>query len=285
LSSNPTESFYNHIGTSFSAPLVANIAAQIQKYYPEIKAQSIKALIVNSASLNLIRIPRPHSKLLNKIAGHGLTNQGKSVFSNDDTITLLLEEEIEPEQLKIFPLNFPEYLSTDDLGKKNGLLKVSATLCFSFNPILNHQLAYCPVHIGFSFFKNQTGDEIQATEEEISSWLKSNLRWSQNGRHVSKPIPYTNTQKISFLVNLKDLVNEKSTFKLAISCRINPQLLPGAETPYIKPHSFSMAISIEENLKAGKATGKLYNELKACNSIENIVAADLDAEGGIEVES
>jgi hypothetical protein len=70
LSAIPTESFYNHIGTSFSAPLVANIAAQIQKNYPDIRAQSIKALIINGASLNLIRFPQPLLTLLNKTAGH-----------------------------------------------------------------------------------------------------------------------------------------------------------------------------------------------------------------------
>ncbi len=284
LSADPNESFYNHIGTSFSAPLAANVGVQIQKNYPGIKAQSIKALIVNSASLNLIRFQRPFAALLNKIAGHGLVSEQKSVFSNDNVITLLLEEEIEPEQLKIFPLNLPSYLSNDDLGKKNGVLRITATLCFSFEPVLNQQLAYCPVHMGFSFFRNQTGDQIQATEDEIKSLLKSTLRWSQSGRHVSKPMPYTNTQKIGFSVNVQDLVNEHSTFKLAVNCRINPQLLPGTEHLYQKAHSFSLVVTIEEKLKEDTLTGKLYNEMLLCNSVENISIIDLEAEGTAEAE-
>lgn len=285
LSANPAESFYTNIGTSFSAPLVANTAAQIQKLYPSIRAQSIKALIINAASTNLIRFQRPFTALLTKTAGHGLANEIKSVFSNENSITFLLEDEIEPEQVRIFPINFPKYLIEDDLGKKNGILRITATLCFSFEPILNHQLAYCPIHMAFCFFKNQTGDEIQSTEEDIKSLLKNNLRWSQSGRHVGKPIPYTNTQKISFPVNLQELINEKSTFKLAVNCRINPQLLPGTEKPYQKLHAFSIAISIEEKLKGDKLTGKLYNEMQLCNSIENITVVDLEVEGTAEAEA
>jgi hypothetical protein len=282
LSANPSESFYNHIGTSFSAPLVANVAAQIQKLYPDIKAQSIKALIINGATLDLIRFQRLHEPLLNKTAGHGLVNEQKSVFSNDNTITLLIEEQIEPEEVIIFPIYFPQYLINDDLGKKNGILKVTATLCFSFEPVPNHQLAYCPVHIAFCFFKNQSGDEIQATEDSIKSLLKSNMRWSQSGRHVGKPIPYTNTQKKSFWVNRQDLVNETATFKLAINCRTNPQLLPGTDTAYQKPHNFSLVITIEETLKEQSLTGKLYNEISLCNAVENISIIETDAEASAE---
>lgn len=284
LSGNPTESFYSHIGTSFSAPLAANIAAQIQKIYPEIRAQSIKALIINSASLNMIRFQNPYGDLLNKTAGYGLTNEIKSIFSNDNEITLLLEEEIKPEELKIFPFHFPQYLVEDDLGKKNGILRITATLCFSFIPLINHHLGYCPIHIAFCFFKNQTGEEIQAIDEKIKSLLKSNLRWSQSGREKGKPVPYSNTQKMSFVVNVNDLINENGTFKLAVQCRINPQLLPGTEIPYNKAHSFSLAITVEETLKNKNLTGKLYEEMILFNSIENIAGINLETEGTAEAE-
>ena len=150
---------------------------------------------------------------------------------------------------------------------------------------MNHQLGYCPVHMAFYFFKNQTGDEIQSTEDEIKSLLKGNLRWSQSGRHKSKPIPYTNTQKISFVINVNDLINEHGTFKIAVNCRINPQLLPGTEKPYEKVHSFSLAVTIEEKLKDDNLTGKLYQEMILCNSIENITEINIESEGTAEAEA
>src|SRR5690606_27278031 len=50
LSADPTESYYRSLGTSFSAPLAANIAVRIQKLYPSIRASSIKALMLNHCS-------------------------------------------------------------------------------------------------------------------------------------------------------------------------------------------------------------------------------------------
>lgn len=287
LSSNRAESFYNQIGTSFAAPLVANIAAQLQRLYPSIRTQSLKALIVNSATMNLIRFPAVHKGLQNRTAGHGIADEAKAVFSNDDGITFLLEEEIEPEEVKIFPLNFPAYLTREKLGKKRGIVKVTATLCFSFLPVAGQQLAYCPVHIGFSFFKNHTGEEIMAKNRDAASKLKTNLSWSQNARDKQRPAPYTNTQKLSFPVNVQDLLNEQDTFKLAASCRINPQLLSGTEKPYERPHLFSIVITVEETLKDGSQTGKLYDEMVAVNEVENIAGAGLEGldEGIAEGES
>ena len=289
LSAKPNESFFKHAGTSYSAPLVANIAAQIQKYYPTISTQSIKALIVNGASLNLVRFPKQFTQLLTKTTGHGFVDPQKSIFSNENLITFLIEDKISPDEMKIFPLNFPEYLSKSDLGKKNGVLKISATLCFNFLPVQNHQLGYCPLHIAFGFFKNQTGQEIMAIEDEkkggIKSKLKSNIGWSQNARHKEKPMPYSNTQKRTFPINVSELINEKNTFKLAVTCKICPQLLPGTEVKYHIPHSFSIAVTIEENLKNENLTGKLYAEMESVNFVENISAIDLEAEATAEGEA
>lgn len=63
-------------------------------------------------------------------------------------------------KIRVYPINFPEYLVKDDLGKKRGILKVTATLCFKFLPIKNNQLSYNPIHMAFSIFKNHSADDI-----------------------------------------------------------------------------------------------------------------------------
>ncbi|MHA4846528.1 S8 family serine peptidase [Flavitalea antarctica] len=283
LCANPSIGFFKHIGTSFSAPLTANIAAKIQKIYPSLRAQSIKALIINSASLNSIRFEKPFSNLLNKTAGHGLVDPDKSILSNDNEVTFVIEDSVRPEEVKIIPLHFPEYLSTDELGKRVGLLTVSATLCFSFDPVLENHLAYCPIHMAFSFFRNHAGEDILKKEDAIKSKLKSTLTWSQNGRYKSKPVPSFNTQKIHFRVGADELVSEESTLKLAINCRLNPQLLPGMEARYGGDHPFSLVVTIKEDLPEARQTGKLYAEMLAVNEVENIITVelenDLQAEG------
>lgn len=279
LSANPAFGFYKDSGTSFSTPLVANTAVQIQKKYPAISAQTIKALIINGASLQNIRFDDNLGPLQNKTVGNGIVKPLKSLNSSDNEITFVIEDKIRPDQMKVFPLNFPTYLTSGNLGKRIGLLKCTATLCFSFEPVMNNHLGYCPLQMAFSIFRNHSGTQILEKEEDIKSKLKSS--WSQNNRWKQKPIPASNTQKISFSISERDLKDEELTFKLAIHCLVNSQLL-GDTKKYAREHPFSMAITIEETLRDAKKTGKLYAEMSAINKVENIT--ELEGDAGIEIE-
>ena len=277
LSSDPTESFMRQVGTSYSAPLVANLAARFQLGYPEIRSQTIKALILNGANHPLFPFPNESKHLLNRVTGHGFLNQSKALFSNDNSLTLVLEDEIMPGKMQLYPIRLPAYLSDGTLAKKVGLVKISITLCFSFLPYTSNQLCYCPVHIGFAMFRNVEAENIMSKYSDAI--LRE--RWSQDAYYKGKPIPYSNSQKVEFKIGQKELISEKGIFKLAVSCKLNPQLLPGEEEKYTHSHKFSMAIRIEENLTEAKLTGNLYNEMIAINEIENIAVADIELEGTI----
>lgn len=280
LSARPEIGLIQEVGTSFATPLVANLAAKIVKKYPTLSNESVKALIINGASLNLIPFAADVSKLRNRVAGNGMANTLKSLYSDENSATLILEDSIENKNIKIYPINFPEYLVNDDLGKKRGILKVTATLCFKFLPIKNNQLAYNPIHFAFSIFKNHSAEEIMMSDGNIASKLKANLTWSQNGRHVSKPLPYSNTQKIFLNVNVDDLINEENTFKLAVHAKLSEQIVGGIPDSYPTNFPFSIVISIEENLKIN--TGKLYDEIQLINNLE--VIQDIDADTSLEAE-
>ncbi|MDW3645517.1 MAG: S8 family peptidase [Bacteroidia bacterium] len=284
LSSNPAEGYYSHIGTSFSTPLVSNIAAQILKLYPSLKSQTIKALIINAASSDKIPFEDQFSKLRNRLVGHGLVNPSRSLLSNDNHINFVIEDEISPGELKVMPINLPRYLTEDDLGKRRGLLKVSLTLCFSFDPVFNNHLGYCPIHMAFSIFRNHTAHQIIQKEDEIKSKLKSAISWSQNNRYKQRPIPASNSQKLQFMINVNELLDEDSIFKLAVHCFLSPQIL--SIDKYQISHPFSMAISIEENLPESRQTGRLYSELIEINNLESISEIEIDANelGDLELE-
>lgn len=279
LSARPELGYILETGTSLAAPLTANLAAKILKEYPSLNAQTIKALIINGASLNNIQFPKQVSHLLNVTSGNGFVDIENSLFSSEDKATLILEDKISDTDLKIYPINFPKYLIEDDLGRKKGLLKITATLCFSFNPIQNNQLSYNPIHIAFSFFKNHNADQINAKNDVLDSKLRSNLSWSQNGRNVSKPIPFSNSQKINFTIDLNHLISENQVLKLAVHCKVSNQIIGGLPDSYPKEFPFSMVITIEENTK--KKSGKLYDELIAINNLE--VLGNIELEGSLEV--
>lgn len=271
-------SYYN-IGTSFSTPLVANIAAKIQKNYSELKSQTIKALIINNASTEFIKFPANFGHLVSSASGNGLVNDEKSVFSSENSATFILEDEIGENKIKVYPVNIPRYIIEDRMGKKNGVLRITATMCFSFSPIKNNQLSYCPIHIAYSFFKNHNAEQIQLKNEILKSNFKSSLRWSQDGRYVSKPIPYSNSQKISFVVNCDELLNEDYTVKLAIHCKVSKQIVGGLPNDYPSEFPFSIVFKIEETIKEN--TGQLYDELVAINEVEVLNEVEL---GELDIE-
>ncbi len=274
LSARPEIGVMQEVGTSFAAPLTANLAAKIIKNYPALSNESVKALIINGASQNLIPFTTDVSKLRNRVIGNGLVDDLKSLYSDENSATLILEDVIGNGKIRIYPINFPEYLVKDDLGKKRGILKVTATLCFKFLPIKNNQLSYNPVHMAFSIFKNHSAEDIMKADERASSKLKTTLSWSQNGRYVSKPLPYSNTQKIFLNVNVDDLNKEKNTFKLAVHAKLSEQVVGGLPKGYPTEFPFSIVLSIEETIKNN--SGKLYDQIRLINHLEVIQELDID---------
>lgn len=278
LSADPAESFYQNVGTSFAAPLAANVGARIQKLYPSISSSSIKALMLNHCTDKFVDSPDWYKASL---IGHGHLIKDEVLFSNENKISLIIEDSLDNDEFKIIPIKLPDYLINEDLKKSNGILKITTTLCFQFLPVKDNQLGYCPVHIAFGFFKNHTHGTILQKEEDIRSKLKTSLPvWSQNARFKTKPIPYSNVQKQSFPVNVNELIDENGIFKLGIHCLVHPQLRPGEDQPYLKGNRFSIAITIEETLKKENLTGKLYDELIAINQIE--ILGNLDQEADLE---
>mgnify|MGYP002795047543 CR=1 FL=1 len=143
LSSNPALGYTKEIGTSLAAPLTANLAAKLKRTYPDLKSQTLKALIINGASLKNTVYPDVNKPLLNRTCGYGLIDTERTILSDENSATMVLEDGIQNGEQKIYPINFPDYLISTNLGKTNRILKVTATLCFSFLPLQHNQLTYC----------------------------------------------------------------------------------------------------------------------------------------------
>ncbi len=275
LSANPAHGFIKECGTSYAAPLTANVAAKIKGKYPDLRMQTIKALIVNGASFDNIKTGKEFDKIIHRIAGNGFVSAERSLFSSEGSPTLILEDTIENDKMKIYPVRFPQYLIEEALGRSQGILKCSATLCFSFKPIQHNQLSYNPIHMAFGFFRDQSGDQINAPKAEYNSLIKAKLNWSQSGRYKSKPVPYSNCQKMDFLIDVKNLTEENCTLKLAVQSRLTAQLLQSDLTHYPTEYPFSLVINIEENFKLH--TGRLYDELVLINELEVMVDSSAEA--------
>lgn len=294
ISARNGEFFLKNTGTSFSAPLIANIAAQICAQYPDLRMQTVKGLIINTANrpevgdfLNAL----PET-VQNHLLGYGIPDTNECLYSDDNSATMVLEDEISPDRIKSYNLNIPAYL----LEKENRrtVLDVKMTLCFSFEPILNNQMAYCPIHIGFGLFKNlplqatrsvPDEDGVEVIEDVGLNHNKSeNIKIKTSGPGWSEDYYFrmkllSNTQRLELVFNKDDIRGNDNKFKIAVNCLRHKLLTPGQRDHYNVSHKFSLVINVKERPLAGVLQGNMYNELMAINTLN--VIADLEAEAEV----
>lgn len=278
-------------GTSYSSPLVANIAACILNQYPTLRTQSVKALIINSSKHPKLgnAFDGLNEKALTNLIGHGIPDYEECIKSNDNSVTVILEDEILPDRIKSFEIKIPEYLLEKE--NKQTVLDITATLCFSFEPVLNNQMTYCPIHIGFGIFKNlpleeegiiidengeekttMTGINGNATED-IS--FKTTQTWSEDYYFKRKLL--SNTQKVEWIYNKTDISENSNVFKLAVNCKRHKLLSIVQQEKYNIVHKFSIVLNFKERPLKKQFAGNLYSELEAINDFNLIT--DLEAEG------
>jgi len=118
-------------GTSYSAPRVASLAAQLFSEFPSASSNLIRALIASSALIpesrpgSLAKKETTHKDIL-KIYGYGQPNFDRARRSGQNDVLLLEDNEIEINNFRIFQLPPlpPEFFNT----KGNG--GISVTLAF-----------------------------------------------------------------------------------------------------------------------------------------------------------
>lgn len=280
LSAEEGEYFWRSAGTSFSSPLAANMASKILVKYPGLKLSTVKALIVNSA--DPIRLSEDFDQFdpfeKRSIVGNGKPDIQKCLYSSKNEVSFILESNIEPNNLNTYQLQLPQYFN--DLNKEPGVIAIDATLCFPFDPIPENFLAYCPVHMGFGFFKNAqiVDDNGQMLKSEK---IKIRESWSQDGWGKKKL--FSNCQKVRWTFSKSNIVDENNAFKLAVNCRLHSILSQTQKDHYNTAHPFSLVIRVTDQA-TNHHENSLYDELHAINRLEALNQADIDIEGEAEAE-
>ncbi|HMT54048.1 MAG TPA: S8 family peptidase [Saprospiraceae bacterium] len=275
LSSNQALGFNKDFGTSFSAPLVANIAAKLIRLYPTLvnNTQSIKALIINGCLSHKIDDDYKTLERINfkSIYGNGIPTEDNILSTNENECTFLIEDTIKADELKTFSLELPKYFL--GLSKTTGIIKVSATLCFKFKPFSRSRLTYCPVHMGFGIFKDK---DIAAMNKMAVQDYKFGPSWSQD--YYYKPKMLSNVQSLNFNIPYSALVSGNCSFQIAVQCRLHKLLTEIQKQGYKDAHDFSLVITVRDltsNLNHGNS---LYQEMVNLNELEVLNNLDLEAE-------
>lgn len=339
--------FYNYdSGTSLASPLAANLASKILQQYDGLNMQSVKALILNSANqtgdpslladleaklkneesqsrfnLPITDLNRNQLKTLNglfskesiykTLIGLGMPTNDGSVYSNEKSVTILLQDTIAIKSYKVVHINIPEYLL--NYSKTSYILNIDATLCYKFNPVWGNQLAYNPLHISFNFANSTIADNPERASQFLSNAedpyfdafypagldpsKKSEARlkalgikgkmgpWSEDF-YPPATKPFSNVQTLEIKINKEEILKVENQICLAIRCTHKLELDNELQNYLIDNlHEFSISIRITEKPNEELTEFSLYDELIACNDLEIIGSLDIDEELNLDIEN
>ena len=277
---SPEEKYFGRsCGTSLSTPFITSCAAEILNTYPNLKTQTVKALLINSASYhkksNLPEFKSSTEILLKRLVGFGKPQKNILLTTEDNSILFVIEDEINIEQILTIPVLLPEYLK--DSGNK---LRFDITLCYSFLPVKDNHLNYLPLYMSFNILKD-TDIEIIAKKDSSEYGIKSSFSWSEDHHGIENRI-FSNAQSKSYTLQPKDLKELGASILIGIRCLAKSEI-PETHSAHLKnkSHPFSIVVRVTE-LPENKAGNELYSEMIACNDVLNIIEIEGDATLDIE---
>lgn len=305
-------------GTSYAAPLAANLASKILCSYPDIRAQTLKAILINSAQEinpaylsdcveNLKKSEQPSypdvdrseksrlttlfnlDYLSHTISGHGVPLLEKCLHSNDKRVTFIIEDEISFDHHKVINLNLPEYLNSHPNKTKS--LRITATLCYSFDPIFGDSMSYLPLHISFNIGNSMNHDDPEANAIEYSTTtlkdnndrmaIKSKLSSWSDDFYPANTKRFSNVQKMQQILSGDNISKVENQIAIIFRCTGRDGLK--YESLRRHDHKFSFVLTLEEIPSEELANHSLYDEISLCNVVENIAETNIDIDIDVDV--
>lgn len=265
------DKFYGRsCGTSLATPLITSYAAEILNEYPNLKTQTVKALLVNSANyFNAHHFKEKPNSLLKSLVGFGKPDKKGLIENDKDSVTFVVEDAIKIGEIINMPINLPEYLKNS--GNK---LQFDISLCYSFLPIKDNQLDYLPLYMSFSLVKNVQANIFENGIQK--DFGIKNFSWSEDHFGIDNR-QFSNSQFMSYRIQPNDYAKLDDSIAIAIRCLCkNPYL----DELSLKTHMFSVVVKITEIL-TNEGSGNLYSEMLEINNyldISNNLDLDLEAE-------
>jgi hypothetical protein len=194
-------------GTSCSAPIVANIAANILKEYPDASSELLKALIIHSA-----KVPDAHHALnvtnsLKKVLyGKGAPSVENAVFCNNSAPTFIIEDSVKMDETASIPIYVPKIMR-----KISGLRKIKVTL--AYNPPVDVGVkGYTLIDLDFQLHKQIKLGKFQQQRANWDddfriSWdnvKTGTFSWSQSGWGFEWLLEVIPTTRLRNRFNYKD---------------------------------------------------------------------------------
>jgi hypothetical protein len=142
-------------GTSFAAPRVSRVAAQILNRYPGASANLIRALI-GSAVRPIASPDKLEPKELRRLGGYGLLSDENALESGSSRVALMYEGEIDPDTAVIHSVPVP-----NEFIEASGSRRIVVALAFD-PEVRRTRREYLTANMKFDLVRGLSPDEIES---------------------------------------------------------------------------------------------------------------------------
>ncbi len=255
------------IGTSFSAPKVSGILAELQRLFPEETTLLYKALIIQSARWP-DRIFNEDARLsFLRLYGYGLPNLERATTNTDYRVTLVNSLNISPKEADIYEVKLPE--SMRRVGDSFDIL-VEVTLTFKAIP-RRTRVGFRSYLSGWvDWHSSKLGESTNAFEKRL---VAGNYNLEDEEDDINhENIPWTIQSRANGGINDVKLNGNSVQKDWAIlkSNRLTENFCIGivGHTGWDKDLKSEMPYSLAVSFEAINKDVEIYNEIRIENAIE-----------------
>ncbi|WP_345319010.1 S8 family peptidase [Novipirellula rosea] len=175
----------DEVGTSFTAPKVARIAAELAKLMPNASCLLYRALIVQSAKWPAWADPLPKSGQVNVIRrlGYGIPNLSRATQNSQSraTLTTLADQFIGAKQCHVYQIPIPPELRRPGTDYD---IRIDVTLSYSATPRRTRRSSRGYLAVWMDWISSKTGESADAflhraldTEDDSDRDCSRELPW------------------------------------------------------------------------------------------------------------
>ncbi len=227
-------------GTSFAAPAVARVAADILYEYPDVSANLIRALLASSAKL-----PEPAHRMRDAhqrshVYGYGIPRREQAIASDSKRVTMTYEGHMPVDTVHIHPLPVPEIFRRGSGGQR------TITTALAFNPPVHRQRReYLAGSMKLDIYRDISIDELK---EILKKQDPDDPNDPINDRRRLKLEPGSNsfinsTLQLRQWTAKRSFVDDDETFFLVVTHKAQTW---ARDDPQYERQSYALAVTLDD---------------------------------------
>lgn len=227
-------------GTSFAAPAVARIAADIAHEYPEASGNLIRALLATSAELPAPAAALPEPYRRQRVYGYGKPTRERAVASDSTRATMTFDGAMSIDTVQIHPFPVPEIFRRGSGGERS----IAVALAFD-PPVRRQRREYLAGSMKVDIYRDIDPDElaeilIRQDPDDSSDMVTDRRRLTLDPGSNS----FTNsTLQLRRWRARNSFVNDDETFYVVVTHKAQTW---ARNEPSYEDQSYALAVTLED---------------------------------------